>query len=115
MNEFVRLHSSRIDTSGAYEPAEPILIEVDFKHREEFIPSVYFKLGLVCKTAIIYNEPASDGCIYMRHISQRYRINGKVYDLTKYGSNKEALPAFIAMVEENIQSEISTDIENIIF
>lgn len=114
MNDFVRHYAEHIDKTGLYEPSEPILIETDFNSSGPFDPYMRFKLGIVCNAGIIYNEKASDGCSYMTYLTHRYRINGKVYDLTKYENNIQALPAFIAMVEENIDTPEALDLDDII-
>lgn len=118
MNDFVRLYYNRFGEELAknlYEPTEHIRIEADFNSSDvPFDPYMRFNLGIVCNGGIIYNEKGSDGCVRMSCITHRFRINDKVYDFTKYKSNEEALPAFIAMVEENIAPQEVIDVEDIV-
>lgn len=115
MNEFVRQHSSHITVERPYEPAEPIEVECDLDRGSgPFHVYCKFKVGLVCLGGIVYNESASDHCARMTYLNHRYRINGKEYDLRQYRNNEEAYEPFIAMIEENLPTEVAINLEDIV-
>lgn len=115
MNDFVKHHSSHITVKRPYEPAEPIEIECDLDNGSlPFHMDCKFKVGLVCLGGIVYNEYASDHCARMTYLNHRYRINGKIYDLRQYNGNEEAYGPFIAMIEENLPTEVAIDLEDIV-
>jgi hypothetical protein len=115
MNDFVRHHSSYITVERPYEPAEPIEVECDLdRGSDPFQVYCKFKVGLVCLGGIVYNEYASDHCARMTYLSHRFRINGKEYDLRQYRDNEEAYGPFIAMLEENLPTEVAINLEDIV-
>lgn len=115
MNDFVRHHSSCIRVNRPYEPIEPIEVECDLdRGSAPFHVYCKFKVGLVCLDGIVYNEYASDHCARMTYLNHRYRINGKIYDLRQYSNNEEAYGPFIAMIEENLLTEVAIEIEDIV-